>query len=261
MASITGFAPPVRADIPPISEADRKRIAFFGLHVEAPAPAPPAVQLAPPADEDLDDDGPAWTWESWTDQDTWELGPERSDLDLGEFASPPMAADDEAACGVVVPPKPATVRLSICGFVYQVEPIDVGEFGTVGFKVHKLDTGNHYSIVRDHYGLVRCDCGDYQFRHDGTANLCKHGHALVERGLIPAPAPTHSAVGRREMITPHVSVARDNFPETTSRTAPSPLPRPRRFTPSPDEMAEAAQLFGDLEAERVVYRRELAAQL
>ena len=87
-------------------------------------------------------------------------------------------------------PAPEPIRLAIYGFTYTVRPIAVAaECGTAGFEMHRIDTGNTYHVHRDNYGCVKCDCGDYLFRHDGTATTCKHGSALVAKGLIPAPSP------------------------------------------------------------------------
>jgi hypothetical protein len=147
--------------------------------------------------------------------------------------------------GRFLPAAPAVepVKVAITGFVYSVAPVAVApEIGTVAYELHKLDTGNRYHVVRDGFGLVRCDCPDYEFRRDGTGPLCKHGAALVAKGLVPAPSPVATTLGRREFLTAAVSVLRPAAPDRVE----SPAPRRGRFAPTPEEMAEAAQMFGDL---------------
>ena len=136
--------------------------------------------------------------------------------------------------------EPAPITLAIYGFGYTVRLIDAGECGTVAYEMHRTDTNHTYHVIRTHHGLVKCDCGDYLFRHDGTASTCKHGSALVAKGLMAAPSPILSTVGRRVFLTPTCSVLENATPERIDYPA-----RPRRFVPSPAEMAEAAQLFAD----------------
>jgi len=171
----------------------------------------------------------------------------------GQFCRPFDPANPhgvEATPSVTLP-----ASVSIHGFVYEVKPVPVApEIGSVAFDLHKLDTGNNYVVMRSAHGLVLCDCGDYLFRHAGTGAMCKHGSRLVELGMVPAPTPIPTTVGRREFFG-HVSAYRNTTP-TRSIT-----PHRRRFEPSPEEMAEAAQLFGDVEAARIEFRREFAAAL
>jgi hypothetical protein len=193
-----------------------------GLEVETTAPA---LEPAP--------ENPRDSWPIWTDEERWAITePPGSGLDLTGFA-PRIDG-------------PAPVRLSINGFVYAAREIPAGECGSVAFELHRIDTNHHYHDIRDHFGLVTCDCPSYVFTHEGTNGLCKHGRRLVELGMIPAPMPMLTAPARRASIPASVS---------------SPAPRHRRFEPSPDEMAEAAQLFGNVVDNRVAYRRELAACL
>lgn len=190
--------------------------------------------------------GPDWSLATVSPASRWEAFVRACSL-----GTPIVSIDDEED------EEDAPTKLAINGFTYEAREIPAGECGTVAFEVLKVETNNHYHVIRDAYGLVKCDCPDYLMRHDGTAAMCKHGKALVSMGLVKTPTPIPSTVGRREFITPAVSVYRDNFPERISR----PAPKARRFDPSPEEMAEATQLFGELEAERVAYRRELAAAL
>lgn len=133
---------------------------------------------------------------------------------------------------------PAPVKLAIFGFTYTVRPIDPGECGTVAFELYKADTGHHYHVIRDHFGIVACDCPDYLFRREGTGQPCKHGAALVAKGLVPAPSPEPTTLGPRVFLTPAVSVVENATPRR--------LDRPRPFEPTPEEQAEAAQMFADL---------------
>jgi hypothetical protein len=81
----------------------------------------------------------------------------------------------------------ATVEIS--GAVYQVEPIDPGQDGTAAYRLAGAK-GQVYDVIRTLYGLVECDCPDYEARHRGLdCGCCKHGRALVELGMIEAPKP------------------------------------------------------------------------
>ncbi len=139
-------------------------------------------------------------------------------------------------------PDLAPTRTAIHGFVYTVKPIPAGECGSVAFAMHRIDTNHTYHIVRDGFGEVTCSCPDFELRRAGTGQPCKHGRKLIELGLIEAATP---------------------LPRRTPPVAPTaiPAPRRRRFEPTPEEMAEAAQIFADVEAERVSYHRELARAL
>jgi hypothetical protein len=110
------------AHVQPITRADRKRIEFFHLHVDASIPAAEAP-AAPVMTSTPDDDArqpeffgtdeligvPAEiiegedSWDAWDDgQDfPWSIGPEPSSIDLTPFA-PGLPADDESAVGPVV---------------------------------------------------------------------------------------------------------------------------------------------------------------
>jgi hypothetical protein len=132
-------------------------------------------------------------------------------------------------------------RVAIHGFTYTVREIPAGECGTVAFEMHRTDTNHTYHVVRNHYGLVTCDCPDYLFRHEGSAGMCKHGSRLVELGMIATPTPIRSTLGVREFYG-NVSVLRNATPTRTEY----PVRKPYRFEPSPAERAEASQLFADL---------------
>jgi hypothetical protein len=156
-------------------------------------------------------------------------------LDLTAFASKTMT----------VGPTPA--KFSIYGFNYTASEIDPGECGTVAYRLHKIETNNSYDVILNHFGELTCDCPDYVARHEGNGTSCKHGRKLVELGLVPAPTPIPAKAARREF--------------TAAAPVATPAPRRRRFEPSPQEMAEAAQIFAEVTAERVAYHRELAAAL
>ena len=183
--------------------------------------APLAVEAVKPATAENLRD----SWPASVDADVWTITPE-----------PALVAE------------PATVKLAIHGFTYEAREIPAGECGTVAYEVLKIETNNRYAVIRNHFGEVTCDCPDYVLRQEGTGRMCKHGVGVVEAGLVPTPTPAPTA-GRGRATPPTVS----NIEATPARR--------RRFEPSPDEMAEAAQLFGDLAADRVAYRRELAAGL
>jgi hypothetical protein len=170
------------------------------------------------------------SWPSWADEDRWTIvEPAASEIDLTAFATRAES------------PVPLAAEFSIHGFRYAAREIPAGECGTVAFELYRPDTNHHYHVIRDGHGLVACDCPDYLMRREGTGAMCKHGSKLVELGMIPAPSPVLPALGRRESITPSVSVPRDATPDRIEYLA----PRPRRFEPSPAEMTEAAQLFAD----------------
>lgn len=87
--------------------------------------------------------------------------------------------------------KPAVVSLALAidHIVYQVEPVAPGEFGTKAFRLAKKGAdGAVYDVIRTHAGLVECDCPSYEATHRGTISACKHGRALVQLGLLDAPA-------------------------------------------------------------------------
>jgi hypothetical protein len=80
-------------------------------------------------------------------------------------------------------------RITIKGLAYSVSKIDPGEEGTAAYRLDKVHGQGVYDIVRTHGGLVRCDCPDYECRKAGTAELCKHGRALIEAGYLERPSP------------------------------------------------------------------------
>lgn len=81
----------------PITPADRKRAAYFGLNIPRVEPAPviehkaqnepqpPAAELAPEVEPTHN---PRDSWPAWTDADRWEPTPEAAGLDLSGFATP-----------------------------------------------------------------------------------------------------------------------------------------------------------------------------
>jgi hypothetical protein len=82
-----------------------------------------------------------------------------------------------------------TLTIAINDTRYSVDAIDPGEFGTKAWRLSK-HAGDHavYDVLRQADGIIACDCPDYEARHRGNGyGTCKHGRALVELGLMPAP--------------------------------------------------------------------------
>jgi len=83
----------------------------------------------------------------------------------------------------------AYLMVVINDVAYKVERISPGEDGTVAFRLEKQEKGAEvYDLIRDHHGLIRCDCPSYVATYEGTTSTCKHGQALVITGLMEAPA-------------------------------------------------------------------------
>ncbi len=101
--------------------------------------------------------------------------------------------------------------ITIADRAYAVCAIDAGEFGSAAYRLTKGD-GTRYDVLRDHDGLIRCDCPDYTFRHEGTDGVCKHGRALIGAGKISGPSPKSVPV-----LIAGVSRVRDEFDEAASR--------------------------------------------
>jgi hypothetical protein len=85
----------------------------------------------------------------------------------------------------IVKPSPVEIK----GASYTVEAIEAGEFGTAAYRVVKLVNGEAYDVIRTHAGAVECSCPDWVVRHSDKGTCCKHGRALMELGLLDAPAP------------------------------------------------------------------------
>jgi hypothetical protein len=85
--------------------------------------------------------------------------------------------------------------VEINGVQYAVEPIPPGEEGPAAIRLSKLSgQGEVYDLVRRYDGRITCDCPHYTARIEGLSeDLCKHGRALVELGLLPKPKPTMAA--------------------------------------------------------------------
>lgn len=111
------------------------------------------------------------------------IGADFAELDTRLAAEAEAPAPSPAPADVEAAP---TLVLTIKGTAYDVAPLDAGECGSRAFRLTKAD-GAAYDVVRTAH-TVECDCGDYEFRHRGTAGLCKHGRALVALGLVEAPA-------------------------------------------------------------------------
>jgi hypothetical protein len=92
--------------------------------------------------------------------------------------------------------------LTIKGNAYTISPIEPVEEGTAAFRLDKLAGDGVYDVVRNHDGLVVCDCPDYVCRHAGTASLCKHGRALIEAGMLaaPCPKPAVAPITRKDQV-------------------------------------------------------------
>jgi hypothetical protein len=110
-----------------------------------------------------------------------------------------MSTSTAPAPAVKAPRKPksaksapvVTLCMSIDHTVYGVERIPSGEFGTAAWRLSKKsNAGEVYDVIRDHDGLVQCDCPSYEVTFKGTCDTCKHGKALVALGLLDAPSPT-----------------------------------------------------------------------
>lgn len=81
----------------------------------------------------------------------------------------------------------APAVVDIRGASYAVEPIAAGFAGVAAVRVVKLVNGESYDVVRRADGLVECSCPDFVCRHEGKGTFCKHGAAMVARGLLPVP--------------------------------------------------------------------------
>jgi hypothetical protein len=125
------------------------------------------------------------------------------------------------------PPAPsAPTRVSIAGFVHLLAPQAIDpSIGTVAFALANTDTGHTYHVHRDTHGEVCCDCADHTLRRAGSGRPCKHGKALIDLGLIPAPTPR-------------------TLPTFANRQAPAPAHRWTRFIPSDADYEAAAALMG-----------------
>jgi hypothetical protein len=87
------------------------------------------------------------------------------------------------------PVKP-TLTLHIAGKPYDVTPIDPAGFGTRAWRLSGAE-GQVYDVLRDHFGIVQCNCAHYEYRLKGNCiTPCKHGRALITVGLLEAPDPT-----------------------------------------------------------------------
>lgn len=85
--------------------------------------------------------------------------------------------------------------IEINGISYSVERIPAGECGSIAFRLSKHDCdGLCYDVIRTHFGIVECDCPSYEATHRGLGlGTCKHGRALVELGMVPAPGGSEPA--------------------------------------------------------------------
>lgn len=138
--------------------------------------------------------------------------------------SAPAKATRPFSCSFV------SITIQVSDIRYSVDPIPSGDLGTKAFRLSK-HSGDHlsYDVVRQHDGIVACDCPDYERRHRGNGHgMCKHGRALVELGLLPKPiAPTAPTVEPRTL---HDGYARDQaalraFNEANGIIDATPLPR------------------------------------
>lgn len=82
-----------------------------------------------------------------------------------------------------------SINIEINDTRYSVDPIDPGECGSKAYRLTKRGGDRAvYDVIREHGSIVACDCPDYEARRRGNGyELCKHGRALVELGLMLAP--------------------------------------------------------------------------
>lgn len=93
--------------------------------------------------------------------------------------------------------KPAKFSCSIVSMTieindvrYSIDRTEAGEFGSKSYRLtkHSARDGGTYDVIRQHDGIVACDCPDYESRHRGNGyGMRKHGRAMVELGLLAAP--------------------------------------------------------------------------
>ncbi len=55
--------------------------------------------------------------------------------------------------------------------------------GVTGWRLTKSD-GVSYDVLRDIDGRLLCQCESYHREHEPAGTVCKHGRALIERGLL-----------------------------------------------------------------------------
>lgn len=82
-----------------------------------------------------------------------------------------------------------SLALSINHQVYTVEPIRSDDPDAVrAWRLTKKQDGDVYDVAQTTHGPA-CDCGDFEFRHQGQNTLgCKHLQALRLMGMLdPAP--------------------------------------------------------------------------
>jgi hypothetical protein len=132
-----------------------------------------------------------------------------------------------------------SITVAINDTRYSVDQTDPGECGSRSFRLCKR-SGNHevYDLVRTHAGIVECTCPDYESRHRGNGfGTCKHGKALVELGLMPAPiAPEFApAKGIHAVTTLPVAAPRNHFEREWAESAPAVevAPAPAPIAPEP----------------------------
>jgi hypothetical protein len=89
------------------------------------------------------------------------------------------------------PSAPSAPWLSIMGKLYLAEPLPAEDSDVLQLvRLQKHADGECYDVSSHADGLIRCQCGDWVFRREGTtAEPCKHGRALVAAGLMEAPRP------------------------------------------------------------------------
>jgi hypothetical protein len=73
--------------------------------------------------------------------------------------------------------------LTISGRNYALRPIPCDpEAASVVYRLRKSD-GTTYHVAKTQHGLT-CECGDFEFRKNGTGVPCKHIAAAVAVGLM-----------------------------------------------------------------------------
>ena len=79
-------------------------------------------------------------------------------------------------------------RVEIKGATYEVRAIDPGFAGVAAVEVRKFN-GESYAVTLQADGRAVCECPSYLYTHEDRGTCCKHGLAVIEAGLLRAPAP------------------------------------------------------------------------
>ncbi len=77
----------------------------------------------------------------------------------------------------------AVLCLKIKDKIYVLESIVPESAGAISAWRLTSSEGETYVVNEGRHGYG-CECGDYVWRKDGTAELCKHIQALIKVGLL-----------------------------------------------------------------------------